>query len=277
MGLSLGLALAREGAVSSLTYLGRSPQPPEHPLFASGQADYVFGLARPAGDVTALILAVPDEVVPEMAMAVAELGPAPEGCVALHCSGALSTEVLAPLHARGYPVGSLHPLQTLASPVSGADLLPGSAFAVSGERDAVAVARRLVNALGGVPLTIPIAGRALYHASAVMASNFTLTMLAASARVLIQAGAPADEALDALLPLVRGTLDNLDELGPAGALTGPIARGDVETVRLHLRALPERERSLYAAVGLEMLRLAEPALDADAAVALHDLLTRYED
>jgi predicted short-subunit dehydrogenase-like oxidoreductase (DUF2520 family) len=272
-GLALGYALHQAGALDSLTYFGRRPEPPAHPLFIEGRAGYHFGLEPLPPDTSVLLLTVPDDVLPAMAHAVAAQGPAPEGCAALHCSGALSGDVLAPLHAVGYRVGSLHPLQSIAHPVTGAERLAGSWFAVSGEPEAAAVARRLVASLDGTPLTIPVTRRPLYHAAAVVASNYLPVLLALAARLLVHAGAREEDAVSALLPLMRGTLDNIGEHGIAAALTGPIARGDVETVRLHLRMLPEREARLYRDLGREAVALAEArGLDADSVAALRELL-----
>ena len=271
-GLALGYALWQADALESLSYCGRRPEPPAHPLFIQGLARYFFGLERPGPGTTAVLLTVPDDVLPEMAHAMAGQGDAPEGCAVLHCSGALSLEVLSPLHARGYHVGSLHPLQALAHPVTGAERLRGSWFAVSGEPEATAVARRLVVRLEGTPLAIPIARRPLYHAAAVVASNYLPVLLALAARLLVLAGVDEDDAIPALLPLMRGTLENIGEMGLAPALTGPISRGDIETVRLHLRVLPDREARVYRDLGREAVALAEArGLDGETAAALKDL------
>ena len=271
-GLALGYALWQAEVLASLSYCGRDPEPPAHPLFMEGLARYFFGLERPGPGVTVVLLAVPDDVLPEMAHAMAGQGEAPEGCVALHCSGTLSVEVLGPLHARGYHVGSLHPLQALADPVTGAERLLGSWFAVSGDSEATTVARRLVASLDGTPLTIPMSRRPLYHAAAVVASNYLPVLLALSARLLVLAGVDEDEAIPALLPLMRGTLDNVQELGLAPALTGPISRGDIETVRLHLRTIPEREARVYKDLGREAVALAEArGLEGEAVEILRDL------
>ena len=271
-GLALGYAMHQAGALNSLTYYGRRPERPAHPLFIEGHARYCFGLERPAPDTTAVFLTVPDDVLPTMAHALSGQGAAPEGCAAFHCSGTLSTDVLAPLHALGYHVGSLHPLQALGHPVSSAERLVGSWFAISGEPEAAAVARRLVAELDGTPLTIPVSRRPLYHASAVVVSNYLPVLLAMAARLLVHAGVREEDAVPALIPLVRGTIENIAELGLATALTGPIARGDAETVRLHLRALPEREASLYTALGREAVDLAEArGLAADSVAMLREL------
>lgn len=274
MGLALGYALTQADALEHLIYMGRRPEPPSHPLFTHSTADYVHGLARPAPGSTALFLSVPDDSISELAHAVADLGEAPAGCSAYHLSGVLSTEALTPLHSVGYAVGSFHPLQTIAHPITGADRLQGSSIAVAGEQLAQRTARRLVSALGCTTLTVRVRSRPAYHAAAVMASNYLAGLLGASVRLLGEAGVPEEPALAALLPLARGTLDNIEELGLARAITGPIVRGDSETVGLHVRSLSEADRALYSAMGRELLRQAEEAglLDEEQLSRLHELI-----
>lgn len=278
MGLALGAALRRSGAVERVIFQGRSLEPPPHPIFEPTKAEapvveYRAGLLAPPEGATILILAVPDSTLAEVAWDIAHAGPAPPGCSVLHLSGALSTDVLAPLHGAGYAVGSLHPLQTVADPWLSSDRLYGIAFAVTGEPAAARAAHRIVNALDGQALVIPPALRPLYHAAAVTASNYLVAILSAATRMLTQAGVPVEQALPALLPLVRGTLDNLEHLGVRAALTGPIARGDADTVRLHLARLSPDDRVLYCALGLELLGLARHAgLDARKAEEIAELL-----
>jgi len=275
MGLALGYALWQTEILDSLVYCGRRPEPPSHPLFIQGKARYVFGLERPPGDVTSIILAVPDDTLSEIAVALSGHGEAPPGASAFHLSGALDTDPLAPLHSQGYSVGTMHPFQTVAHPITGADLLPGSYFAISGEPQALAAARRIVAALGSRSFTVPVSQRPYYHIAGVFASNYLLAVLSAASRFLDRAGIPEEEAFDALLPLVRGTLRNLEDLGGHHALTGPVARGDAETVHLHLRMLEGRDRRLYAALGRELLEALRPAgLDADIAEQLQELFER---
>jgi predicted short-subunit dehydrogenase-like oxidoreductase (DUF2520 family) len=279
MGMALGSALLQSGDVEHITYFGRSLEPPPHPMFdppasrESPTVDYRTGLMPPPADTTALILAVPDRALAEVAHDLAAAGPAPPGCAALHISGAISTDVLGPLHAAGYAIGSFHPLQTVADPWLSAARLTGIAFAIAGDPPAVLAARRLANALDGTPLVIPPGLRPLYHAAAVTASNYIVAVVAAACRLMEHAGVPPGATLPALLPLVEGTVDNLKQLGIHGALTGPIARGDVDTVRLHLTRLSPDERQLYSALGREVLHIARAAgLDARKADEIEDLL-----
>jgi predicted short-subunit dehydrogenase-like oxidoreductase (DUF2520 family) len=276
MGLAIGTALAGAGAVRRLIYYGRAVGPPPHPLFPSGtmRAEYRIGPQPVPPEIRAVILAVPDGQIADVAQALAQMGPAPAGCVALHLAGAVSTEPLSPLHAVGYAVGSLHPLQSVADPWTGGERLIGSAFALGGEPAALATARRIVAALGGRPLVIPANQRPNYHAAAVFASNYLVTLAATAVRILREVGVDEADALPAILPLMRGTLDNLQDLGLASALTGPIARGDLETVRAHLARLSPPDRALYCALGRETLQLAFAAgLDARRAAELNALLS----
>ncbi len=263
--------------MESLTFFGRKPNPPAHPLFIQGLADYVFGLQRPAPDTTAVILSVPDESLPEIAISLGAHGEAPPGCAAFHLSGAMGTDPLAPLTERGYAVGTLHPLQALADPVLGAEQIKNVYFAVSGEPAAITAARRILSPIGGSIVTVPVSRRPLYHAAAVFASNYLAGLIAAAGRLMAQAGVPEDEAMRAVMPLARGSLENLDRLGPVRALTGPVSRGDVETVRLHLRTLEPRERALYASLGSEILELAgESGLDESVRDELSKLFERTQ-
>jgi predicted short-subunit dehydrogenase-like oxidoreductase (DUF2520 family) len=276
VGLALGYALAQADELDDLVYFGRRPEPPGHPVFTHGLARYVYGLERPREGTSAVFLAVPDDRIPEMAEMLARQGPAPEGCPAFHCSGALSSDALSPLHQRGYQVGSFHPLLSIAHSLEGPERFKGAAVAISGEPEALVAGRRLSFALGARTITIPMNRRPVYHAAGVFASNYLLVLLEVARRLLVQAGAPEDEAVEVLLPLVRGMLDNLGSLGSRGALTGPVARGDVETVQLHLRVLEPRDRALYRALGREALELARDGLGPEAAGALEHLFQPEE-
>ncbi len=261
MGLALGAALLQARAVDRLIYYGRGLEPPPHPIFEPGAltAEYRVGPHPIPSGTTIVILAVPDTALAEVSYDLAHAGVPPLGCAVFHLSGALSTEVLSSVHAVGYTVGSLHPLQAVADPWLSGDRLIGAAFAIAGEPAAIAAARRLVDSLSGRALLVPPVRRPVYHAAAVAASNYLVALVSFAVRLMDEAGIPEQEAVPALLPLIRGTLDNLEQLGVRAALTGPIPRGDVDTVRLHLARLSEEDRSLYCALGRELLRLAKLA------------------
>ena len=277
MGLALGYALDLVGGVRSITYCGRRPEAPDHPLFQQGHVRYVHGLEAPRLPESLVILAVPDGLLPEVGEAFAARGAAPPAAVALHLSGALGADVLAPLHRQGYGVGAFHPMQAVADPRDGPAALRGGFYSISGEPAALAVARRVVDRLQGRSLEVPHGGRGLYHAAAVTASNHLVTIMAAARDLLVQAGAPEDRALDALVALARGTLDNVERLGPEGALTGPVRRGDVETVDLHLRLLEGDERRFYTALARETVRILGDRTESHRRDALLERLHREDD
>ncbi len=258
LGLALGSALWQADGVESLVYQGRRPEPPSHPLFTQGVARYVFGLERPAPGTTGVFLAVPDDRVPELARALSALGDAPERCAAFHMSGALSTDALSPLHAVGYQVGSFYPLQTVAHPVTGADRLPGSSVSVAGEPQALQVAHRLLGVLGCRAISVSTRLRPTQHAAAVLGSNYLAVVLASAFRMLGTAGLSGEESMEALLALARGTLDNIEEMGLERALVGPVTRGEIETLSLHLRNADPRSRELYKVLGRELIELLGP-------------------
>jgi predicted short-subunit dehydrogenase-like oxidoreductase (DUF2520 family) len=144
-------------------------------------------------------------------------------------------------------VGSLHPLQSLPSVELGVERLPGSWCAVDGP----AGVERLAVSLGMRPFRVADDQRVAYHAAATIASNHLVALLGQASRIAAESGVPPE----ALLPLVRATLDNVDTLGPEAALTGPVARGDADTVSRHLDTLPAADQRAYRALAAEALRL----------------------
>lgn len=273
-GLALGLRLHRAHAAGRLTVTGRLAQAPEHPLFAGDPpgAEYRPSIENPPSGMDAVLIAVPDRAIAEVAHRLASIDLLSTIPI-LHTSGSRSTDILRPLADRGHSVGSVHPLAAIADPVEGADRLAGATWGVEGEGAAAALAERIVAACGGTALRIAPGGKPAYHAAAVFASNYAAALLGVAERLMEQAGVDAADARPALTALAAGAVENVAARGPAQALTGPIVRGDVETVALHLERLSAGERALYCLLGREALRLARSAgLDAAAAERLQALL-----
>jgi predicted short-subunit dehydrogenase-like oxidoreductase (DUF2520 family) len=180
--------------------------------------------------------------------------------IALHASGALASDVLAPLGARSFAVGSLHPLVSVSDARGGAKNLRGAFYAVEGDARALRVARRIVGALGGQSFSVATRDKALYHAAAVVASGHTVALFSLAADLLAHCGLSPARARRVLLPLLRSTLDNLSAHTPAKALTGTFARADLSTVRKHLSALGRIETrdalAIYGLLGKRSLELA---------------------
>jgi predicted short-subunit dehydrogenase-like oxidoreductase (DUF2520 family) len=177
-----------------------------------------------------------------------------KGRIALHSSGVLSSDELGPLRRRGARVASLHPLMTFVPGVAPA--LAGVPFAVEGDSSAVRVARRIARDLGGEAFVIQKKHKAAYHAWGSFASPLLLAALVTGERVAELAGIPREAARKMVLPIIRQTLANYVERGPAGAFSGPIIRGDAATLEKHLRILrkvPEA-REVYLALARSALK-----------------------
>ncbi len=196
-------------------------------------------VAAAASGTDLLLLCVPDTAVAQVA---SEVRPDP-GTVVAHVAGALGLDVLAP-HPRP---GALHPLVSMPSTEVGAQRLVGAWFATAGDP----LVQQVVTALGGRSVEVADDDRVAYHAAAAIASNHLVALLGQVQRVADQVGVP----LEAYLDLVRGGVESVAVLGPAAALTGPVARGDVDMVRRHLAALPASERAAYRALALEAASL----------------------
>jgi predicted short-subunit dehydrogenase-like oxidoreductase (DUF2520 family) len=266
----LGLALAlRRARVPLVGVHGRRPK-----AMPPGLALTVGPVPPWMADVDVVLLAVGDDALAPLVAELVAGGAIRPGLVVLHLSGARTSEVLTPLAERGAAIGSMHPLMTVsAEPERAAKHFRGAAFALEGDLEAVRQADGLARALGGVPALIAPEAKAAYHAAAVFASNYLVTALAAAERLLAAAGMPPETARAALLPLARATLDNVAALGPAAALTGPIARGDAATVRGHRAVLEPDDRRLYDALARATVALAKdkglaPAAEAALLAAL---------
>jgi len=158
-----------------------------------------------------------------------------KGKIALHSSGALTSDELDRLRRRGAAVASVHPLMTF---VRGSQpSLAGVPFAVEGDGIAVRVARRMVREMGGQSFPIHKSDKAAYHAWGTFASPLFAALLAATERVALLAGVKPEEARRRMIPILLQTLANYAAFGAAGAFSGPIVRGDVDTVKRHLRVL----------------------------------------
>ena len=144
------------------------------------------------------------------------------------------------------------------------------AFGIEGDEPARALAKRIVRALGARAVFLEAENLALYHAGAVMASNYVVALADTAQTLLVRAGVPPEQALPALIPLLTSVVHNLAHLGLPGALTGPVERGDVSSVERHLKTLEARAPellALYRLVGRDVLRLAKEKTKLDPANA----------
>ncbi len=251
-GIGLGLALARAGY--SVRLHGRHKKSVPKPLTLTVGPD-----DRPPawiGEAGVLMLAVRDDALRGLALMLHHSQTIKGSHVVLHLSGVQGQEALGPLVTTQAALGSLHPLQTISDPEGAPDRLKGAWAAVEGMPRAVEMAERLARDMGLKPFRLTSKQKAVYHAGAVFASNYFVVVEAVAQRLLRHAGLTDAEAWQALRPLVEGTLANLAKQQPAEALTGPVMRGDVETIVRHLESLTIDDQNLYRLLGRAALELA---------------------
>lgn len=216
-----------------------------------------IGAGRASEQITAsvfsastILLAVPESAIAAVALQLAAFGPSVlSGKIILHTSGALDSSVLSPLRELGAAIGSIHPLQSFSG--IGIPRLEGRIFAIEGDARAIRVARAITRASGGRSVPMSASAKPLYHAAAVFAASHVLALEQTAIAILASIGIKRSEALQALLPLTRQVLENLQRVGPNAAWTGPLARGDYQIIARHeeaLRNAPPEYLDAYRAV-----------------------------
>lgn len=234
-GGAIGLALARKGytiaAAWSKSRAGRQRAQrlldvPVLPAAADAAA---------AGNL--VFVAVPDDAIEEMS---AEIAPGTRsGQIVAHTSGGTSVDALATVRASGARTASVHPLQSFPDAERGAEALEGASVAVTADPRDKAALFRVARAWGGRPFTLADQDKTLYHAAAVFASNAVVTSVWSALRILERIG--VQNAPRLIAPLVEAAAANAVEIGPDKAITGPVVRGDAETLKKHVEALSQAD------------------------------------
>ena len=215
-----------------------------------------------------LWLCVPDGEIARAASSIAERFDA-RGTIALHSSGALTSDELRSLSRKGAEVASVHPLMTFVR--NSVPSLSGVPFAIEGDSKAVRAARGIVRDLGGAAYRIQKEQKNAYHAWGMFASPLLTALLATTEHVAALAGVKAKAARRRMLPILLRTVENYGRLGAAKGFSGPMIRGDVETVRRHLEVL--RSAPIPKQVYLALARAAMEYLPASNRERLERLLT----
>lgn len=221
-----------------------------------------------------IFITTPDDKIQEVTEEIARSGGFDVNDIVFHMSGALPLDVLDAAKAKGAQVGSIHPMQTFAAVDGAIAALPGSVFGVTAADEALSVAQEIVKALGGEMVVIADKDKTLYHAAAVAVSNYLITLVHYGEGLYNEIGIPEEMARRAFIPLLKGTVINLVHHKPASALTGPIARGDVGTVRRHLAEIEKvvpQAAPLYRVMGAYTVKVATEKGTIDETTA-HELL-----
>ncbi|WP_157313945.1 Rossmann-like and DUF2520 domain-containing protein [Chitinibacter sp. GC72] len=214
------------------------------------------------------LIAVPDGAIASVATELAQAGVVNADAVVFHASGALASDQLRPLAAQGVLTASLHPAFSFADPARAVQTFKGTLCALEGDAQAVAVLSDFTTTIGGraFALSSEAGAKVAYHAALSMAANFLVTLSDLSLKTAEQAGIAPEVAQQLVLGLIRQTLNNIDSLGAAAALTGPIVRGDSATVAQHLAVLPPATQAVYRALGVATVALAGERLSKPAAI-----------
>lgn len=234
--------------------------------------------------VRLVLICVPDTAIASVAEALADLNHPWSDTIVAHTSGAKRAATLAPLDEQGAPTLSFHPLQTFTEE-TGPEAFEGIVVGLEGDDRAVVAGETLAQTLGARPVRLAPEEKALYHAAAALASNGLVALMAVVEEVFSASEndfTPSGSALDAVGPLVSQTLKNIHQKTPEGALSGPVARGDEETMQIHINVLQTERPHLvpiYAALSTELVRLAVRGghLNAGQAEALLNTLREAAD
>jgi len=198
----------------------------------------------------------------------------------VHCSGADSTDILEPAKKLGAKVGAFHPLQTFASIKRAMENIPGSTFTLEAEEPLLSILKDMATAIDGHWIELKASDKVVYHAAAVIACNYLVTLVKLATDLWQTFSIPPHQATQALLPLLRGTLNNIDTIGIPQCLTGPIARGDTGTIKKHLDALQKVAPTLlstYKELGRQTIpmAMAKGRINEHQARELQAILAKY--
>jgi predicted short-subunit dehydrogenase-like oxidoreductase (DUF2520 family) len=247
-----------------------------------GNKTKAASITEAAGSAELVFLTVNDDAIGELCQNLAKNKHFKPGTIVAHVSGTLSSDVLSAAK-NTCSVASAHPLQTFATVESAEKTMPGTYWFLEGDLKAVSVIKALVFAIGGKPneTTFNQKQKALYHAATVTASNYLVALIDTALSIMAEASISRDIALLALAPLITTTVHNTVQLGPSEALTGPIARGDIETVKNHLQVLvgaSEDLAEIYRTMGRKTVQLAldRGSIDKQQAGALFSILSNPE-
>jgi len=251
----VGRGLFRAFRASGVEVVGLHGKRPSAVATSSGE------IPRAASQANVILVCVRDsqldDAIQEVAVA-AKDGRVSRDTVILHTSAIAEPAGLVAPSSSGCPGGTFHPLVPFSDPDVSADLLRKAWIGIDGENAAKNASRRLAGHLGARTLEIPPGRKPAYHAAAVISSNFPVVLASVAGHLLHDIGIPDASAYQAVESLMNGALANMKQLMPDDALTGPVVRGDAETVGKHLRALEGKEpaREVYRALSKAAVEIA---------------------
>ena len=258
LGTSLAFALSKKGyTIKALSCRSISSVRESLKIIGAGKAFTNFVQAAEKGEL--IFICVPDANISHVVEGLASSTLSLSQKIVFHCSGLLSSKILEPLKTKGSQVGSFHPIQTFSQKKGELDQFEDVYFGLEGDKQALKKAEEIINQLGGIPVIIKAEDKPLYHSACSVASNFFVVLLGIAVSLLESTGLSQDYALKMILPLVQNTLQSVKEFDIKSSLTGPIARGDILSIKKHLEALKKFPafHDLYLKLADQALLIAE--------------------
>jgi predicted short-subunit dehydrogenase-like oxidoreductase (DUF2520 family) len=258
IGKACGLLFSKAGLARVHEVLNRSLASSQAAVEFLGQGSAVSEI-RHLTPADVFLLAAPDDALAPIAQALSTTSALHTGALVFHTSGALSAEILSPVKNKGARVASAHPVKSFADPRAAAESFNGTWCGLEGDAAACDFLVQWLRQVGARTFPIRSEAKLLYHAGTVFASNYLPALVDSALRCFELAGIAGEPAMEVLLPLLYGTVENITQLGPENALTGPISRGDLDLVSRQHRALDAADREiarLYFELGRATARLA---------------------
>lgn len=224
-----------------------------------GEGDASTDIIAAARKADIVFITTSDNAIEGTCKKIASGGGFNPGSIVFHTCGALPSNILRSARKNGAYIASIHPLQSLANVKEAVRSLLGSYFCIEGDDAALSAAREIVTVLKGKEITLKVNKKSLYHAGAAAASNFLVATVGFSLDLFEAAGIKRKDSLAALMPLIKGTVKNIEKLGIPLALTGPISRGDINVVEDHLRVISKNRQKmlkLYSELGKYTVKIA---------------------
>lgn len=259
LGRSIAKLFLDSGVIREVAVCNRSLESGRGAVTAIG-AGVAYAAIRDMPPGALWLVGSGDQAIPEVVEKIKGEARLAHASVVFHCSGVVSSAELAPLRARGCSVASAHPVRSFANTEMSVRDFGGTFCGIEGDERALSILGEIFSRVGGKVFIIPTDAKLVCHAGHVFASNYLVSLLQVARDLYVAAGIPEEISWSLMEPLVRGTVDNIMRLGPQGALTGPIARGEGDVVARQRDALARDSvplAELYSRLGVVALSIAQ--------------------
>lgn len=280
VGTALGYLL-KQGGYSIVGIASRTIESAKRAREFIGAGEASADLKAIARKADIVFITTSDDAIEKVCEKIASVRGFNSGAIVFHTCGALSSEILKSARNNGAKIVSLHPLQSFANVKKAVKNLPGSYFCIEGDESALSIAREIVVVLRGKEITLNVYKKPFYHAGACAVSNFLVATVGFGLELFEAAGIERHDALKVLMPLIKGTVKNIETLGIPSALTGPISRGDTGVIEDHLKAISEERPEtlrLYTELGRYTVKVAieKGTIKKEEAERIKSLFNKYE-